>query len=813
MSRSRSLPALILLAIAPVLGGRASADPRPKATANRLAGETSPYLRLHAGNPVDWYPWGPEAFAKAKAEGKPIFLSVGYSSCHWCHVMERECFVNAAIAEYLNGHFVSIKVDREERPDVDQIYMTALQALGTGSGWPMSMFLTPDGRPFFGGTYFPPEDRDGFEGFPGILRRVDGAWREHRAELEKDSDRLVAVVRRVLSDAPDRGRVPLSRDWVARGRAELAGQFDPVHGGFGYDPESPRRPKFPEPVNLVFLLDQHRRGLKGTLGTGPEPLAMVASTLDHMARGGIRDHLAGGYHRYATVRDWSVPHFEKMLYDNAQLASACLLAFEATGDGRRRREAEAVFAFVARTMTSPEGAFYSALDAESEGEEGRCYVWTRDEVARVLGGGDDASAFARVYGLTTPPNFPGDRHVLLEPRPRGEQAAALGTTPEALEARLAPLRDRLLAARDRRPQPPRDDKVLTSWNGLMIAAYADGYRLLEDPACRRAAERAADFLLTHLRSPDGRLLRTYREGRAKLPAYLEDYAFLAHGLLRLHAATGDASRLAQARELTDRMVADFEDERQGGFFSTADGHEGLLARPKDPHDGVLPGGNSVAIRNLVALAAATGEPRYLDAAGRALDAFSPRLSRSPAALPLMLVALDEYLDARSAAGRPQAADAGAARDGGDPAAAKVPAVVEAKAAPAPGAVVGPGRTFEVVVTVAVKEGWHIYANPAGEASLRPTAIALPDGQPATLAEVRYPPGEPLAGFPGAGDAEPASVYRGEVTLRARVRLDDKAGPGPLTLDLRLSYQACNDRACLAPASRRVPLSLTATASP
>jgi uncharacterized protein YyaL (SSP411 family) len=776
-----------------------------KAPANRLARETSPYLLLHAHNPVDWYPWGPEAFARAKAENRPIFLSVGYSSCYWCHVMERESFMNPAIAKYLNEHFVSIKVDREERPDVDQVYMTALRAFGNGAGWPMSMFLTPDGRPFFGGTYFPPEDRQGLEGFLGLLKRVHEAWRDHRAELDQDADKLVAVVRRSLAGAAAQGRVPLTRGLAAQGRVQLAEQFDPTYGGFGYSAESPRRPKFPEPVNLVFLLDQHRRGSRAAAGAGAapglDPLAMVLTTLDQMARGGIRDHLAGGYHRYSTNRFWTVPHFEKMLYDNAQLATAHLLAFELTGDARWRAEAEATFAFLARSMTAPEGGFYSALDAEAGGEEGQTYVWTRDEVARVLGAGADLDVFIRVYGFDQAANFSGDRFVLLEPQGRAAQAAALRTTPAALEERLVPLRARLLAARDRRPAPLRDDKILTSWNGLTIAAYAEGFRVLKDPRYRQAAERAADFLLARLQTEDGRLLRTYRNGQAKLAAYLEDYAFLAYGLLRLHAATGDPARRTQARALTDRMIADFADTRDGGFFYTAGDHESLLARPKDPYDNALPSANSVAIRNLVALAAATGETRYLTLAGQALDAFSATVAASPGAVPLMLVGLEEYLDAR-----PGGAAVAAAPPAPEDALPGGQGVVTATAANAPGAVIAAGSEIEVTVTLAVKDGWHLYANPAGIESLKPTTLSLASGQPATLIAVQYPGGTVAPATPGSD--ERAFVYEGQVKLTARIKLHAKAAPGPVSLKLTVGYQACNDRACLAPASLTVPLTLT-----
>jgi hypothetical protein len=415
---------------------------------NRLAKETSPYLLLHAHNPVDWYPWGPEAFAKAKAENKPIFLSVGYSSCYWCHVMERESFVDPEIARALNASFVCIKVDREERPDVDQVYMAALQAFGPG-GWPMSLFLTPDGRPFFAGTYFPPRDRQGSPGFLTLVKAVADAWTKHRADLDKTAELATAATRDRLKTASGQRKLTLSRAAGAEAVKQLAEQFDPDHAGFGFNPANPRRPKFPQPVDLSFLLHEHRGGAR--TGEATDPLRMVELTLDRMARGGIRDHLDGGYHRYSTDRFWLVPHFEKMLYDNAQLASVHLAAFEITRDPRWRTEAEDTFSFVARRLTAPEGGFYSALDAETKGEEGAYYVWTPDEVASALGAGPDVALFTEVYGLKGEPNFGGGRFVLHEPRTRAEQAAALKLRPEELEQRLGPLRARLLAARDKRP--------------------------------------------------------------------------------------------------------------------------------------------------------------------------------------------------------------------------------------------------------------------------------------------------------------------------------------------------------------------------
>ena len=780
----------LCLALLLVASARAG-EPKEKGRANRLAGETSPYLLQHAHNPVDWYPWGPEAFAKARAEGKPIFLSVGYSACYWCHVMERECFEDEAIAKQLNAGFVCIKVDREERPDVDQVYMAALQAFGRG-GWPMSMFLTPEGKPFFGGTYFAPADREGIPGFPAVLTAVSDAWRDKRDVLRKDADHLTDRVRRETAGLDAARRAPLARSMVAAGLAGLAEQFDPEYGGFNFDPDRPNRPKFPEAPNLAFLLDQAGRHAKPE-GKARAPLDMALTTLDHLARGGIRDHLAGGFHRYSVDRTWTVPHFEKMLYDNAQLASVFVRAHEVTKDPRWRREAEATFAFVARSLTGPEGGFSSSLDAEADGEEGKTYAWTRAEARRILGATLDFDDFARVYGLDGEHTFEGNRYVLRMPRTLEDQARGLNTIPEALDARLAPLRAKLLAARDARPQPRLDDKVLTAWNGLMIAAYADGFRVLKDDAYRRAAEKAADFLLAKLTTPDGRLLRTYRAGRAKLPAYLEDYAFLVHGLLRLHAATGDASRLDQARRLADRMAADFADDEHGGFFYTADDHESLLARTKDPVDNALPGGNGVALRDLVALARATGEARYLDAAGKALDAFSPALSRHPADLPTMLVALDEYLDARPAAPTPPPP-----ADGLPPA-----GVAIAHAALAKGVEIAPGREFEVVIDLAIQDGWHVYANPVRSEGLKPTAVTLADDHPLRLVRVEYPAGvaRPLA--PGREDK--VDVYEGKVAIRARVRVADDATAGNAMLNLRVRYQACNERSCLAPASLDVPL--------
>jgi uncharacterized protein YyaL (SSP411 family) len=453
---------------------------------------------------------------------------------------------------------------------------------------------------------------------------------------------------------------------------------------------------------------------------------------------------------------------------------------------------------VARTLTSPEGGFYSALDAETDGDEGGYYVWTREQIKQVLTDPTDEDLFARVYGFDRPANFENERYVLTRRRTVKEEEATFDMTPEALEARLAPLRAKLLAAREKRPAPLRDDKILTAWNGLMIAAYADGFRVLKEDRYRQAAESAADFLMKRVRAKDGRLLRTYRAGQAKLPAYLEDYAFLIHGLLRLHAATGDANRLNQARTLTDLMIADFTDKKDGGFFYTAEGHESLLARTKDPFDNAIPSGNSVAIRDLIALAAATGEKRYLDEAGKALDAFSAILTASPGGVPVMLVGLLEYFDAR-----PNAA-AGAVAGAADAPGSPTQGTVTAKASLAPSAKVFPGADLDVTVSLTVKEGWHIYANPLASETLKPTILSLGSGMAVTLVKIDYPSGKAKI---LAGEDEKIPVYEGHVNLVAHLRVEQEAKPGPLDLEFKLRYQPCNDRACLAPATLTVPLHL------
>ena len=514
---------------------------------------------------------------------------------------------------------------------------------------------------------------------------------------------------------------------LAECEAALAEQFDPQFGGFGFDPDFAKKPKFPEPSNLAFLLDriQNLGKESNTLGPllengqkkAPDARTMLLVTLDGLARGGIRDHLGGGYHRYSTERTWSVPHFEKMLYDNAQLAAIHVRAYEITKDDRWKQEAASTFAFLERSMMATGGSFSSALDAETKGEEGAYYVWTRAEVESALGKGKEYDLFSKVYGLDREPNFDKDRYVLREDRSRAELAKELATTPDELEKRLAPLRKKLLTAREKRPAPRLDDKVLTSWNGLAMAAFADGFRVFKNPRYADCAERIADYLLRSHRDSNGRLLHvsTPRERGGKGAAYLDDYAFLVYGLLHLHTATSDVRWLNEARSVTDRMLAEFSDP-DGGFFFTADGHESLLARMKDPFDNALPSANSVAIRNLVALGELTREPKYLDAAEQALNAFSPLLARMPHGAPFMLIGLREHLDAREVTNRPDFA----AREADD-----AKSLLSAEAVLDRNAKIAPGAEIDVTIRLKIADGWHIAANPSGSQTVKPTEVSLP----------------------------------------------------------------------------------------
>jgi uncharacterized protein YyaL (SSP411 family) len=595
---------------------------------NRLVHETSPYLRQHAHNPVDWYPWGPEALRRARELDRPIFLSIGYSACHWCHVMEHESFEDPEIAALLNEHFVSIKVDREERPDLDQIYMAAVQRLTQQGGWPMSVFLTPDLKPFYGGTYFPPDDRYGRPSFRRVLEQLIEFWRERREDVQSAADQLTGQLQGHLDIQAGAGEV--GADLLPHALAYLSRAFDRTYGGFG------SAPKFPHPMDLRLLLRLWQRSGDSV------PLDMVRSTLDHMARGGIYDHLGGGFHRYSTDERWLVPHFEKMLYDNALLTVAYAEALQATGEPFYREVIEETLAYVTREMTSPEGFFYSTQDADSEGVEGKFFVWSAAEIEQVLGK-DLADVFGYVYGVTSEGNWEG--HNILNRAKTYEQDARMLRIPEAeLRRQLAEARRRLFEVRSRRVWPGRDEKGLTSWNGLMLGAFALAAQVLDRPEYAAAAARAADFLLSRMRTPDGRLLRTCSAGSApKLNAYLEDYSFLIDGLVSLYEATFAPRWLEAALDLAEVMIDQFWDSAGHGFFYTGKDHEALIARTKDPHDSSVPSGNSVAVAALLRLHRLTGRLDLLHKAEATLRLFQGLMAEAPYVAGQMLIALDFYL--------------------------------------------------------------------------------------------------------------------------------------------------------------------------
>jgi len=595
---------------------------------NRLIHETSPYLRQHAHNPVDWYSWGPEALAKAKAENRPILLSIGYSACHWCHVMERESFEDVSIARLMNEHFVSIKVDREERPDLDQIYQNVVQLLGGHGGWPLTVFLTPDQKPFHGGTYYPPVDRQGMPGFPRVLQAVAQAYRLNQ-------DGIVETVRQVQDGLArlatfKESAEPLDGAVLEKVGRALTRHVDPVHGGFGHGP------KFPNSMNLAFLL-RHARARQDEFA-----LQMVTLTLEKMAEGGMYDYIGGGFHRYSVDGRWLVPHFEKMLYDNALLVRVYLEAWQQTKQPLFNRVVRETLGYVRREMQDPEGGFYSTQDADSEGEEGKFFVWTRDEILTRLGE-DVGRLFCRAYDVTESGNFEHGRNILHRPSSLEAVAARFGMGVDEAERILAEARHKLFEVRERRVKPFRDEKTLTSWNGLMISACAEAYNVLQDEAALEAAVRSADFILTRMLK-DGRLLRAFKDGQARLNGYLDDYAFFAAALLDLYQATFDRRYLEQALLLHERMIAQFWDEEEGSFSFTSADHEALISRPKSPYDHSLPSGMSVATQTMLRLSALTGSGADLARAERLLRLFRNPMEDNPFGFGNLLCALDWYVE-------------------------------------------------------------------------------------------------------------------------------------------------------------------------
>ena len=771
---------------------------------NALIRETSPYLLLHAHNPVDWYPWGPEALERAKDENKPIFLSVGYSTCYWCHVMERKVFSDPEIAKMMNAWFINIKVDREERPDIDEIYMTATQIMTGSGGWPNSVFLTPDLLPFFGGTYFPPEDSRGRPGFPKILNALREVWLTQQTEVMVQAEKITEVIRQATAAAPASvEETPLDRQLISAAVKALESRYDTTYGGFS------SAPKFPSPTNLELLLGEHEREPSKSV------IEMVTNTLETMAYGGMYDQIGGGFHRYSVDAKWLVPHFEKMLYDNALLAKVYLHTYQLTKNPLYRRVAEEIFEFVSREMTSGEGGFYSALDAEVDAEEGKSYIWTKGQIQKVLGR-KDAKLFMQVYGVDKGPNFEGGTNILYLPVPLSSAAKSLKRSEDELHSQLEPLKAKLLSAREERKQPLLDTKVIASWNGLMIDAFAYGYEVLGDKRYRDVAEKAARFNLKYLRTVEGRLMRTYRDGVAKYNGYLDDYAFLVRGLLGLYQATDEETWLTEAASLTDRMNSLFWDDKNGGFYFTLANQKHLVVRTKNPYDSALPSGNAVAANNLLTLAQHLDKKEYLDKAEKTLQNFAGMMKQSPGAFMHMLFATNRYLSMdwtkvgeahqeRSSQLSLNREVPGEINIFGLPTAPQ-PSEDElltlAASIPSKGDILL-GNPFDVEVQLELAEGWHINANPASWDLLIPTTVSVSPDASVEILSVTYPKGTPLhADWKDA----PISVYEGDVTVKMQLKLkqgETIENAFPLKIDVR--YQACDADRCTPPSTATIPL--------
>jgi uncharacterized protein YyaL (SSP411 family) len=594
---------------------------------NRLIHETSPYLLQHAHNPVDWYPWGEEALSHAKKEDKPILLSIGYSSCHWCHVMEEESFENEAIAQIMNERFINIKVDREERPDLDELYMNAVQVMTGGGGWPMTVFLTPDLIPFHAGTYFPPEDRKGMPGFPKILVVVSEYYKTSRGEVRKIEEQVRQALHQIADIVPS--KESLGEKVLLQAFEIFRGQFDLTNGGFG------KAPKFPSSMTLSHLLRCWKR-------TGSkEALEMVEVTLEKMAKGGIYDHLGGGFHRYSVDERWLIPHFEKMLYDNAFLSRTYFEAYQVTRKERYRKVAEEILHYVLREMRSPEGGFYSTQDADSEGEEGKFYVWTRDQIKEILGR-DAGTPFCAYYGVTPQGNFEGGTSVLHIASTLEKVSELYGIPCLDLETLLQEGRKKLFAEREKRVRPGKDEKVLASWNGLMISSFVDGFQVTGNERYLSVAKESARFVLREMRK-EGYLRRVFKDGRSHTKGYSEDYAFFIQALLDLYETTFEIEWLKEANDLNRRMIDQFWDEKNGGFFFAGKENESLIARSKSPYDNATPSPNSVAVFNLVRLGYLTGEESLKQKARQILLLFHNFFSEHPAGFPHMLSSLSFFL--------------------------------------------------------------------------------------------------------------------------------------------------------------------------
>ena len=833
----RGLSAAVLLAATPLLLSAPKADeptakaPEPQAAgeedparpANRLARESSPYLLMHAHNPIQWYPWGPEAFETARSQNKPVFLSIGYSSCYWCHVMEREVFSSQKIADYMNEHFICIKVDREERPDVDDIYMTSLivyqQAAGGGGGggWPLSMFLDAEGNPIAGATYLPPEDTpDGRVGFLTAAGRIHELWTNNREAVDRTSGMLAREVRRLSGTAMLAEPQELNQDLLKTVADGIRAQYDPEWGGVDFNPRRADGPRFPNVPRLLFLLDYANRN------QNPELLAMVRHSLDSFARGGIRDHIGGGYHRYSTERTWTVPHFEKMLYDQAQLLEIHARAALLKDSPIDREVIDELVHFLRREMLLPDGGFCSALDAETNAIEGEYYVWQEAEIRSLLPD-DKEQLFLETYGFQEPQEFEHGR-ILFRPAKSPPPDAAAAT-------QLADCRQILLDARQKRPRPFLDDKVLVEWNALMIQALAVSSQLPGRSADLQLAENAAHFLLQNLRGPDGLLMRSWRNGKLGPRAVLDDYACLISALLELHSVTHAEAWKTAATKLQQQQIELFYDAAQKTFFFTAHDHEKLIARTCSPYDSVSPSGNSLTIRNLIRLS--DTNPEYLNIARNLLNRFSGTVADAPASCAGLALAIQELLEAS-----PQKSNAAAhqlllpplqqlgrmrtasLRQATSPTQEPAPKAGAESLKPATSqsppedlqneqgqdkpirAVIYPlfdklprGGKCPVAIQLTIANDWHINANPASPDYLTPTQLKLTSPQKVKLTRIKYPAHHELT-QPGTNDV--LHVYDGKVIVYALLETDPGETADEAVLNLEINYQACSGELCLPP---------------
>lgn len=749
---------------------------------NKLVDEKSPYLLQHAHNPVDWYPWGEEAFEQARLENKPIFLSVGYSTCYWCHVMEKESFEDEEVAAVLNEHFIAVKVDREERPDIDGQYMLATQLATGRGGWPNSVWLTADGKPWMAGTYFSKPD------FIKLLLKLSDLWETRRADVDKEAERLSAAVSKSAT-SPNRIGGTLDVAMVEDGLATLLKDYEPRYGGFGM------APKFPPHDTLALILERYRE-------TGDDSLLLpLTKTLNAMWLGGMHDHVGGGFHRYSTDREWLLPHFEKMLYDNAQLMRSYSDAYLITKDPIYRKIVEDIYLWVSREMTGAHGAFYSAIDAGEVGREGETQVWHREELDDILGA-ERAVLFSEIYQIVERGNFVEERsgertgeNIPHLTKPIDQIAQDRGVDPIELAAELAQMRAALLANRMNRPQPHVDDKVLTSWNGLMIGALAYAGGLFDEPKYTDASIRAADFILTKMRSDDGVLLRTYRDGIAKLPGYLDDYAYLAQGLVELYKTTGESRWLEEAERLAESLLLSFEDTQNGGFYFTSAEHEQLLLRSKQlGAGGNLPDANGILAQVFLELAEILERPEYVAVVKRSLESLTDVMQRNPSATQQLLVATQRYLKQTAGAESTSVSEA-------DAVASADVAMIEAYQSRLS---VKPGETFEVAVTLQIEEGWHLYAQNPEIDFLIPTTVEAISTPNVSFGDVRAPQAEEKF---DALLQQTMNTYIGEITFYVPVTISAEEEAGTVEFTLEVMTQACDNRSCLAPQTTALELSI------